>query len=210
MPMNARIAIDVGCRHDVPELVELARVQLPSMSYLHDPETWSDYYRFGAGSHPRDNYFLVARAANSDDTGQLLGFIWVDPSMSIDHGIDQPWWCINAVAVPADVQRRGLGRHLVSMVRARADQVGVVSIYGVSHPSGFGFWKAQDGFVLAADDAALVSSEPVLVGDSELPQTITLAPEPGHRFFYATCQDRPADSIILQGDDRLTDVTQGS
>lgn len=196
--MSPHIGIDVGCRHDVPELVELARAQLPSMSYLHTPDTWSDYYRFGPGAHPRDNYFLVARAAHSDGTEQLLGFIWVDPSMSIDHGISQPWWCINAIAVSAEFQGQGLGRHFVSMVRARAEEIGVVSIYGLSHPAGFGFWEAQDGFVLAADKASLVSSAPVLVGDSQSPQTISLAPEADHRFFYATSRARPTDSIILE------------
>lgn len=196
--MGTEISIDIGCRHDVPDLLKLARTQLPTMSYLHERDMWDQTYRFGSGRHPLDSYFLVARATqNNDDSGPLVGFIWVDPAMHTDHGITEPWWCINAVAVEAAIQGIGLGRQLVSMVQERADDVGISSIYGLSHSSGFGFWESQNGFVLAPPEVGLVSSSPVTVDGSD--RVVRLDPEPGHRFFYASRPGHRPDEVVLEG-----------
>lgn len=193
------IAAAVGCKHDVPDLVTLACAQLPSMTYLHDPESWANFYRFGAGQHPQDNYFIVLRAMQAGGQEPLVGFVWVDPSLHVDYGIDQPWWCINAIAVAEPYQGMGLGRRLVAMIRQQAGEVGVVSIYGLSHPSGFGFWEAQGGFSLTPPGAPLVSSKPVPTPNSG-PQTVSLQPEPDHRFFYASTAARTPRDIVLGAD----------
>lgn len=195
------LSATVGCKHDVPELIDLARKQLPSMTYLHDLDSWRSTYRFGAGLHPRDNYFLVLRAVQQDGQEPLVGFIWADPSLHVDYGIDQPWWCINAVAIATPFQAGGLGHQLVEAVHEQASTVGVVSIFGLSHPSGFGFWEAQDGFSLTPPGKPLVSSEPVEIPHSA-PRHISLDPEPDHRFFYASTTARQPSDIVLGADRR--------
>lgn len=192
---RSRINLSVvpGCRHDGPELAKLARMQLPSMTFLHEPELWDNTYRFGAGIHARDNYLLTARAELPDGSSSLAAFFWVDQAIRADYGIDQPWWCINAIAVASRFQRGGLGSGLVKQIREKANDVGVTSIYGLSHPTGFSFWESQEGFTLAPLGTALVPSEPVITPAGL--RTTHLEPEPGHRFFYAAT-DAPGTVVL--------------
>lgn len=148
---------EVACRHDVPELIALSVSLLPHMTYLHDPDGWRTFYRFGAGQHDRDNLLIVAR---NEPDAPILGFCWADAAMYHDHGIEEPWWCINAVAVTSEVGRRGIGRALVTLIKQQAAEAGVVTLYGICYPESVAFWTRQ-GFGVSSRGGALIADRPV-------------------------------------------------
>lgn len=183
-----------ACRHDVSDLVALAREALPSFPALHDPEGWRTSYRFGSGLHPRDNYLIAVRDGGED--GPLVGFIWVDAAMAIDYGVIEPWWCINAVAVAPAYRRAGHGRALVLTAVERARAIGVALIYGLSVRASVPFWEDL-GFTVAADREPLVSDRPARRATGELAR-LDLDPETDHRWFVAYLQDpASADSVLV-------------
>lgn len=171
--------VEIGCRHDAPEIAALARDALPSFPALHDEDGWRSFYRFGNGAHPRDNYLLVLR--DGGEAGSLAAFVWVDAALAIDHEIQEPWWCINAVAVAPAYRRRGLGRALIDTVAARGREVGVTLLYGLSVASAVPFWQSL-GLTVAAEDEALVANRPAhRVTGEEV--RMHLDPEQDHRWF---------------------------
>jgi hypothetical protein len=135
-----------AAHEDVPELVAIARCELPGMTYLHHLDGWKTHRRFGVGTTPRDNLFIVARR---DDKSPILGFCWVDAVMYIDNGIKEPWWCINALAAVPSARRTALGHSMAEVVKRQAAIAGAVSLYGVCYPSSVEFWAAQ-GFAVSA------------------------------------------------------------
>lgn len=168
----------VACRHDVPNLAALARLQLPEMPALHEEEGWRTYYRFGPGFHARDNYLVVARFAGTDG---VLGFVWADAAPFHDNQVAEPWWCVNAVAVVPEVAGRGLGRVLVSGLVEQAEAAGVASLYGTSYPQSAEFWRRQ-GFDVAEEGEGLKADRPIrLLDDSR--HAFTMSGEAGNHLF---------------------------
>lgn len=155
-PGSTAITLQAGCQHDVPEIVQLAETVLPRMTYLTDPSAWKMAYRFGVGRHIRDQCFFVAREARAS---RLLGFVWADAAMYDDHGFEDPWWCIDAVAVDPAAQRHGVGAHLVEMVVKQAKAAGIVSLYGICYPDATPFWRSL-GFQVSAAGGSLASDRP--------------------------------------------------
>lgn len=177
----------------------MGRARLPSMTYLHDTQEWKDFYRFGAGQHYQDNFLPVARQSLPNEADRIIGLFWVDQSMRIDYGINEPWWCINAIAVDPEFERCGLGTGFVNMIREQACHVGVTSIYGLSHPSGYAFWEAQPDFTLLEPGAPLGASQPVQLRGGQLRQA-RFDSEPGHRFFYNTVTETGPGGRLMPGD----------
>lgn len=185
----------LACRHDVPDIVRLARDQLPGMTYIHETEGWRNYYRFGAGLHPRDNYFVIVRI-NQD--GPLLGLAWVDAAAAHDYGIAEPWWCINAVAVVKEVAGKGLGTALVKMIKAQAESAGVVSLYGICYPSSAGFWHKQ-GFALTELGGGATADGPVRMLDGSH-KVFSMSGEPGNHTMalsFGGTGDRDASRLVI-------------
>ncbi|MET7875517.1 GNAT family N-acetyltransferase [Micromonospora profundi] len=136
---------------DIPSLAEIAQSELPGMTFIHDPESWRTYWRFGVGETPRDNLLIVARET---EDSPVIGFCWVDAAMYHDHRIEEPWWCLNALAVMPEYRRAGIGRSLASVVKMQARKAGISSIYGVCYPSSVDFWSSQ-GFSVTARGGSL-------------------------------------------------------
>jgi GNAT superfamily N-acetyltransferase len=168
----------VACRHDVPNLAALARLQLPEMPALHDEEGWRTHYRFGPGFHARDNYLVVARFAGTDG---VLGFVWADAAPFQDYQIAEPWWCINAVAVAPEVAGKGFGRVLVSAMAEQAEAAGVASLYGTTYPQSAGFWRRQ-GFDVAEEGEGLQADRPIRLLDGSR-HPFTMSGEAGNHLF---------------------------
>jgi GNAT superfamily N-acetyltransferase len=175
---DSRVAFHLACRHDVPDIVVLAREQLPDMTYLHDETSWRTYHRFGDGSHARDNYLIVTRAEGSD---QLLGFLWADAAPYQDYGVIEPWWCLNALAVAEHAQGKGLGRLMVSSAWSRAEASGVVSVYGTSYPQSAEFW-ARCGFAVASEKERLGADRLVRFANGSR-KHLEMTAERGNRWF---------------------------
>lgn len=174
-----QVEIGQACRHDAADIADLARKQLPEMTYLHDAEGWTKHARFGAGRHPRDKFALVARLT---DTGELIGFFWVDDAPATDFGIAEPWWCINALAVRSDLQRKGLGRSLVGIIVQQATEFGVHLLYGLCYPVAAPFWEKQ-GFIVGAKDQDMIVDRPVQMLDGSQARVSSWDCEPGNHFF---------------------------
>ncbi|MGC4784123.1 GNAT family N-acetyltransferase [Micromonospora zamorensis] len=134
------------------------------MTLIHEPESWQTYWRFGVGQTVRDNLLIVARKT---EESPIIGFCWVDAAMYHDHGVEEPWWCLNALAVVPDYRRSGIGRSLVNVVKRQADKVGIASIYGVCYPSTVDFWSAQ-GFSVTARGGSLEADRLVRLKDQEV------------------------------------------
>lgn len=184
----------IACRHDVPDLVALAREALPSFPALHGEDGWRTSYRFGGGLHPRDNYLLVVR--DGGENGSLVGFIWVDAAMAVDYTVIEPWWCINAVAIAPAYRRAGHGRALVHTAVERAREIGVVLIYGLSVRGAVPFWEDL-GFTVAADQEPLISDRPARLASGRL-APLDLEPQTEHRWFVAYLQEpASADSVLV-------------
>jgi GNAT superfamily N-acetyltransferase len=154
------------------------------MTYLHDSERWRSSYRFGAGHHSRDNFLPVLRSGH----GNIIAFAWVDAAPAVDHGIAEPWWCINALAVDEAFEGKGHGRGLVNLIANQAADAGVVAVYGLSYPSAAGFWRAQ-GFGLTEIGGALASDRPARLLSGTEPRRIVLNGEPGHHMLFANLAD---------------------
>lgn len=179
-----RAELMVACRHDVPEIIELVTKRMPEMTLMRDPEGWRIHYRFGGGLHPRDNYFMIVRLG---EDGPLVGLAWVDAALAYDHDIEEPWWCINAVAVAEEFAGQGLGRQLVGLIRAQAENVGITSIYGVCYPGSAGFWKSL-GASVGDLDGGMRSTEPVRMFDGSM-NTLNIDGELGNHTFVFTLGD---------------------
>lgn len=186
--------VAIGCRHDVPELAALARETLPSFPALHDEDGWDAHYRFGAGLHPRDSFLPVVRSGSGD--GELVAFVWVDAAAAADHGIVEPWWCINALSVAPKFRRQGFGRALVGAVAARAQEAGVELLYGLSVPSATRFWQAC-GLSIAGDGEALVSDRPSRRADGTLSRVHFDVATPGDRWFVGRLAPASATQSTL-------------
>ncbi|MBD7982785.1 GNAT family N-acetyltransferase [Oerskovia merdavium] len=175
------LRLSPACRHDVPEIAALARDRLPEMTHLHDPAWHLTSQRFGQGNYPRDQLFLVLRAVLDDGREELVGFVWVDPAMATDHGVEEPWWCINALAVAEPYAHQGLGASLVASVEKRARDVGVVSLYGQSYETSADFWR-KCGYSLTGLGGVIASQGPVPVPGRE-PNVVALNAEPHLHYF---------------------------
>ncbi|NQX37134.1 GNAT family N-acetyltransferase [Herbiconiux sp. VKM Ac-2851] len=164
---------------DVPELAAIARAELPSMTALHDEQGWQTYNRFGAGSQLWGNCTLILRHGGED--GPASGFIWADSAMHTDSGIEEPWWCINAVAIAPHCRGAGRGTALVSRVTSAARTAGVQLLYGQSVPAAVPFWKKL-GFILAGEAEPIRTHSPArrTVGG---PVMLTAEPGAGDRWF---------------------------
>jgi len=164
---------------DVHEIADLARYELPSMISLHGEAGWTNFNRFGRGQQVRGNCTLVLR--DGGPGGPLIGFIWADDAMYTDHGIAEPWWCINALAIAPQFRGKGRGTALVSEVASAGALAGVVLLYGQSVPSAVPFWEGL-GYLLADDGESVGTHSPArrVTGDKVL---ATFEPGPGDRFF---------------------------
>jgi GNAT superfamily N-acetyltransferase len=151
---------------DIESLAALAREELPRMTSLHEPESWRTHLRFGMGQNPQDRLFAVARETEG---APPYGFCWVDAAMRVDCGIEEPWWCINALVVAASQRGHGTGSALAEIVKQRAASVGIVSLYGVSYSSSAPFWKAQ-GFDVGPAGGYVGTDRPVAVPEQGVVQ----------------------------------------
>ncbi|WP_143025341.1 GNAT family N-acetyltransferase [Micromonospora sp. WMMB235] len=149
---------------DIPSLAEMARRELPEMTLIHEPESWRTHWRFGVGETARDNLLIVARET---EESPIMGFCWVDAAMYHDHGIEEPWWCLNALAVVPEYRRSGIGRSLVNVVKRQAEKVDISSIYGVCYPSTVDFWSSQ-GFSVTARGGSLEADRLVRLKDQKV------------------------------------------
>lgn len=168
----------VGCRHDVPDIIELLGTRMPQMTYLRDPEGWRTHYQFGAGLHPRDNYLSIVRIGGD---GPLVGLAWVDAALAHDHAIAEPWWCFNELALAEEFAGQGLGRVMVETVKAQAANVGVSSLRGVCYPKSVGFWQSL-GFAVGGLDGGMRASGPITMLDGSM-NTLNIDGEPGNHTF---------------------------
>lgn len=170
---------------DAIELAAFARVEMPSMTFLHDADRWS--HRFGDGRTIRDSWTLVLRDRSA--SGELIGFAWVDDAMFVDAKILEPWWCINAVAVASKHRRRRLGGRLVAEILNAASAAGVVLVYGQSLPAAVEFWQ-NSGFLVGAEGEPLRAHNAAQrsIGD---PVMLTLPPDGSDRWFVRYTTDRP-------------------
>lgn len=173
--------VRIGCHHDTHALIELARDRLPTMTSLHDPASWDRSYRFGPGYHSRDRYLPVVHAVRDDGSEALVAFAWVDAALADDLGVEQPWWCINALAVRKEYARRGIGSGVVSAIVDHALGAGVVSVYGQAYASAAEFWRSC-GFWLTALGGLLASQVPVPVPGGAIQQVVLNAEEDQHFF----------------------------
>lgn len=164
---------------DVPEIAALARAELPSMTSLHSEAGWTNFNRFGRGQQVRGNCTLILRDGGPD--GPLIGVIWADDAMYTDHGIAEPWWCINALAIAPQFRGKGRGSALVSEVSAVGAIAGVALLYGQSVPNAVSFWK-ELGCVLADDGESIGTHKPArrVTGEKVM---LMFEPGPGDRFF---------------------------
>lgn len=162
------------------------------MEYLHESSGWVERARFGPGRHPRDKFTLVARDV---DASALLGFFWVDDAMASDNDISDPWWCINALAVRPEIQRRGLGRQLAQIIIEQARLVGVTALYGLCYPTAVEFWDAC-GFTVGEHEQAMKSTEPVTKFDGTRGQ-LNMDCEPGHHFFFMNLDETASPLFAL-------------
>lgn len=168
-----------ACRDDVAELAALARLELPSMTSLHDEAGWQTFNRFDPGQQVRGNCTFLLRDGGED--GPLIGFIWADDAMYVDRDIVEPWWCINALAIAPQFRGIGRGGALVSAVASAGQLAGVVLLYGQTLPEAVPFWKALD-FTLAGDGESIRThgSARRTTGD---PVMWSFQPGPGDRWF---------------------------
>lgn len=179
--------MNVACRHDVPGIAALAEVEMPSMTFLHRGG-WEEAYRFGAGNHARDSYFVVVRQG---EDGPVVAFCWADAALFDDHGIEEPWWCVNAVAVTSAYRRKRLGAALVSGIKRRAAEAGISTLYGVCYPDSVAFWRSQ-GFDVTARGGALVADRKVRRVGSEPVELAPLTDEAGDHMIVSS---RAADEV---------------
>jgi len=173
----------------IPEMAALARDELPSFSYLHDEERWPN--KFGRGERLEDN-LLIAACDGMD--GPLIGFVWADQAMRVDHGIQEPWWCLNAIAVRPEYRGRGIGKLLVGDIVEAVRAVGVELIYGLAISGSEGFWQ-HNGFHVADEGERVVSTTPVQ-RDGANSARLTLPPEKGHRWFLG-CPTAPRSATLV-------------
>lgn len=190
-PDDNLLALDVACRHDIPDLVALSRDALPTYGPLHDEDYWRSSHRFGGGVHHLDNYTQVVRT----NDGALVGFVWVDAASWQDHGFEEPWWCVNAVAVAEQYRGLGVGRQLISHVVDRAKAVGVACIYGLSVPSAIPFWEAC-GVTIAAPGESLVSDKPARIRGHE-PKIVEFDTSNEDRFFVGNLMPPGAQAQLV-------------
>lgn len=182
MPENTVVEFMPACRHDFPDIVGLARDQMPEMTALHDERGWQDHGRLGMGRHPRETFVLVARQGDS-----LLGFCWVDAAAVTDYGVAEPWWCINAVAVRGDLQGKGLGSQFAKIIKQQAEQIGITMLYGTCYPSSAAFWR-HSGFVVGELEQDAQSDRPVKLLDGQ-EKGIAWQCEPGNHIFMLNVGD---------------------
>jgi GNAT superfamily N-acetyltransferase len=172
---------------DIPELAALARAELPEMTALHEEESWRTHDRFGDGTRVRGNCTLVLR--QSGQNGALVGFVWADMAMRTDFAIEEPWWCINALAVVPAYRGLGLGAALVSSVETAARLAGVVLVYGQSVPEAVDFWRQND-YILAQPGECLKTHKPARRAGSD-PVMLTARPGPHDRWFVKYLAETP-------------------
>ncbi len=180
-PTGPQLHVRVGRRRDVPAIVELARRRLPTMSHLHDESSWDRTDRFGLGDHPQDRYFPVVYDARADGSEDLVAFAWVDAALADDYGVDEPWWCINAIAVGEPYVGQGIGSRLVEMIEVQAREAGVVSVYGQAYQSAATFWRSC-GFSVGPVGGLLASERKVSVAGRGQQQVVLNAEADQHFF----------------------------
>lgn len=172
---------------DTGEMAQLARDVLPFMGALHDDESWRRFRRFGQGKHASDQYTLVVR--NGGPGGHLVGFVWVDPAMLIDHNITEPWWCINALAIAPDARGQGRAAALLARVEAAARAAGIVLLYGQSVPEARPFWQKMK-FSLGNPDEAVRTRGAAMLTSGERVNG-TFSPSSGDSWFLPYLTDVP-------------------
>lgn len=150
------LTIAAATESDVPALQELARELLPDLTKLHDPD-WS--HRLGSGRMWAEPLMLVARHSSVPGNAPI-GFAWVDAAMFHDSEVREPWWCLNAIAVRSEYQRRHVGRVLVDTVRKIASVAGIVSLYGICDRK-LADWYTDRGFTVLDPGEKVVSDGPV-------------------------------------------------
>ncbi|MFE5309524.1 GNAT family N-acetyltransferase [Isoptericola sp. NPDC056605] len=188
-PKDPHLQVRIGCQRDVPAIEELARRRLPTMSHLHDRSSWDRTDRFGPGSHPRDRYSPVVHDARTDGTENLVAFAWVDAALADDYGVEEPWWCINAIAVAEPYAGHGIGGGLVEMIEGQAREAGVVSLYGQAYQSAAQFWRSN-GFSVGALGGLLTSESKVSVAGRGR-QQVVLNAEANQHFFVKQIDGSP-------------------
>lgn len=163
---------------DVPDLVALSRETLPTMSGLHTEEKWRSHNRFGVADTLRGSSTFVLRDGGPE--GPVVAFVWVDAALFIDYRVEEPWWCVNALAVAPAYRRAGRARRLVSIVEEAAARVSVSALYGQSVPDAVPFWQGL-GWEVGTPGETLRSSRPVAIagGDSA---SLRLSPGDGDRW----------------------------
>ncbi|PPI18920.1 hypothetical protein C5D04_00500 [Rathayibacter sp. AY1D2] len=175
--MDEHVYQGAATAQDAPELAALARAEMPTMTFLHDPDRWA--HRFDTGTSIRSSWTLVLRAGHP--SGELIGFSWVDDAMFVDANVVEPWWCINALVVAPEYRRRGYGTGLLKVVLETARAAGAVLVYGQSLPAAIPFWR-EAGFIIGGEEEALRTHHPARRATGD-PVMLTMAPGHSDRWF---------------------------
>lgn len=132
---------------DVTAIRDLCVGQLPDLVDMHDDD-WGG--RLGKGRYWREQLLLAA----CTEDGIPKGFCWVEPVMLHDHGIEEPWWSINAIAVHPNYRTIGVGRDLLERVEKVARQAQITTLHGICHRSLTDWYRKRGYAVLSPGRAA--------------------------------------------------------
>lgn len=172
---------------DIADLAALARVELPTMTVLHDEEGWITYQRFGTGRQPRESWTVTLR--DGHDEGELIGFAWVDDAMFVEGKVTEPWWCINALAVTPRRRGQGFGTQLVEAVASAGRSAGVSLLFGQTVPGAVTFWQ-RTGFTVAESMEPLLTNNPARRMNLD-PANLRLPPGDPDRWFVRYLATEP-------------------
>ena len=184
----------------------MARNLLPYMPALHDDIGWRTHNRFGDGRAVRGSCTLIAR--DSSQANQMIGFAWFDDALYVDSDVDEPWWCVNAIAVDPLQRGRGAGRALVAEIEFLARRAGVAMLYGQSVPDAVTFWHSQN-YSVHREDETLTAHPYAVLRDGRRVRA-TFSPGPGDRFFTKVIAFEPGSvRSLLLAESVLKRITGG-
>lgn len=175
LPGHLPTAVRVAESADLPRVQRLFAENLPELTFA-GVSSWETLR--GSGSTYAENLMLAALV-----DGRVVGAALAGPALLQDHGLDLPWWAVDAVAVDPKYRNRGLGRLLLECVRGSAFDAGVTSLYGLCKAE-LRPWYEGLGFATTAPDACLDSNVPMGHG-----QTLSMSTDDGNCWFLANLSE---------------------